>query len=181
MAFAVVEFQAFKDNYNRFIIKELAVVGGSLNCQVLFRPPYSITQLNDKMRRTARWLTRHHGLHWDDGSITYNESLISALCIPFKIIYTKGREKAEFLREFHPNVCEIAGPSISYHSDVECILGDHERCAVSAAHTLNHYLSSSLHESGQYELEDGERLVTVVPGAERTRRSSNRQVCNEIQ
>jgi len=35
MAFAVVEFQAFKDNSNRFIIKELAVVGNSLKCQIV--------------------------------------------------------------------------------------------------------------------------------------------------
>jgi hypothetical protein len=173
MAFAVVEFQAFKDNDNKFIIKELAVVGDSIKCQILFKPPYSITQLDDKMRRTARWLTRHHGIRWDDGCIAYNESLITTLCAPFKTIYTKGREKAEFLREFHPNVREISGPSISYPAGEDCILSDHKRCAVGAACTLHGYLRSSLHESGQYELEDGERLVAVVSGAERARRGSN--------
>lgn len=166
MAFAVVEFQAFQDNDNRFIIKELAVVGGSLNCQIIFKPPYGVASLNDKMRRTARWLTRHHGIRWDDGSIPYNESLITALCIPFKVIYTKGREKAEFLRGFHPNVREIVGPSISdlYITSVDCIMGYHKKCALCAACTLQGYLDSSLHENGQYELEDGERLVVVVSG-----------------
>ena len=181
MGAAVVEFHAFTDNNNRFIVKELAVVGDSYRCQVIFKPPYSIDQLNSKVRRTTRWLSRHyHGIPWDEGSVPYNESLITALCIPFKSIYTKGREKAEFLRQFHPNVREVDGPTIVDAQKSNICLLDHEKCALRSACTLHHYLSSVTDEIDQFNLNHGERLVTVVPRAERARRGSNRQIHNEV-
>lgn len=104
---AVVEFQAFKDNNNGFIVKELAVVSDSFCCQLIFRPPYDIYTLNEKMRRTARWLTRHHHrIRWDDGKIPYDEGIIRNLCSPFNLIYSKGLEKVTFLKRFHSNVQE---------------------------------------------------------------------------
>ena len=93
MEAAVIEFHGFKDNNNRYILKEFALVNGSFQCHVLFASPYSITELNDKMQRTARWLTRNlHGIDWDDGSVPYNENLIRTLCKPFSTVHTKGLE-----------------------------------------------------------------------------------------
>lgn len=105
---AVVEFQSFKDNNNRFIIKELAIVGEFYRTQIVFSPPYGQDRLNDKMQRTARWLSRHfHNIKWDAPGVPYNEKILKNLLKPFEVIHTKGLEKAEFLREFHPNVLVI--------------------------------------------------------------------------
>lgn len=171
---AVVEFQAFKDNDDNFIIKELAIVGGSLECQILFKPPYGFHHLNSKAQKTNRWLSRnHHGLRWEEGSIPFNEGLISALCLPFQCIYTKGREKAEFLKRFHSDVRVIDGPSIDAMPGIACSMGDHKKCAVRTAYTLQYYLSLSLHEAGQYELGDGKRLVTIVTRTKGARRGDD--------
>lgn len=140
---AVVELQGFKDNYNRFIVKELAVVSDGLRCQVIFKPPYDLRQLNDKMYRTAQWLTRHyHRIKWEEGNVEYDENLIRNLCNPFNVVYTKGTEKAKFLREFHPNVKEIT-MSKTKSCKVNCLLLQHrdtcDNCALRAA--CSHYKS----------------------------------------
>lgn len=135
---AVVEFQAFKDNDNGFIVKELAIVGSSFSCQLVFCPPYGICHLNEKMRRTARWLTRHyHRIQWEDGEIPYDEEIIRSLCTPFQFIYTKGPEKVAFLKRFHSNVREYPGDGKLCDGIVNCILPQHSgggaRCALHAA------------------------------------------------
>ena len=133
---AVVEFHGFKDNNNKFILKEFCIVGRSYRTQIVFRPPYSFNFLNSKMKRTARWLTRHfHHIKWDDGEIEYSEELIRSLCKPFEVIHTKGLEKAQFLREFHHNVKEI---NIENSSDskefIDCIIHKNiENCALMSA------------------------------------------------
>jgi len=141
---AVVEFQAFKDNDNEFIVKEFAIVGFArgavtFQAQVLFKSPYDYDTLNSKMQRTARWLTRHyHNINWDDGDTVYNDELISSLCKPFDVIYTKGTEKAKFLRKFHNNVLEIDESLYVDSSKVTCFFTKHNKdfvhCALNSAH-----------------------------------------------
>lgn len=142
---AVVEFHGFKDNSNRFVVKELAVVSRYFQTQLIFDAPYSEKFLSAKMLRTARWVSRHlHFLKWDAPGVPYDEELIRALCSPFTVIYTKGSEKVKFLREFHPNVQDIqesyARPS---GMQVPCILPQHNgyysgKCALlSAQHFYN--------------------------------------------
>lgn len=136
---AVVEFQAFKDNSNNFIIKELAIVSDSLICQLIFSSPYEFHNLNEKMRRTARWLTRHHHyINWDDGKVQYNKELIRTLCSPFDVIYSKGLEKVKFLKQFHSNVQEYPGGTSPKINGIHCILprhgGDFSRCALHSAY-----------------------------------------------
>ena len=134
---AVVEFHGFKDNENRFVIKELAVVSDLFQWQLVFAPPYSKCRLNSKMQRTARWLTRHfHRIDWDDGVIPYNEHLIRTLCKTFPVIYTKGLEKATFLKQFHPDVREIDCTTSCNDNgcDIGCVLPQHSdvnsKCAL---------------------------------------------------
>src|SRR5436190_12887968 len=74
---AVIEFHGFKDNYNTFIIKELAIVSKHIQCQLIFKSPFSKHLLNNKMARTCRWLTRHyHHIDWDEGDLPFNERLV---------------------------------------------------------------------------------------------------------
>lgn len=105
---AVVEFQAFSDNNNRFIVKEFAIYSDNFTTQIVFDAPYDFSCLDSKMQRSARWLSRHHHkIKWSQGGVPYNENLLKNLCKPFTVIYTKGEEKANFLRQFHPDVREV--------------------------------------------------------------------------
>lgn len=132
---AVVEFHGFKDNDNRFIVKELAIVSILFQTHLVFLPPYYFRRLNYKSRKTARWLSNNfHLISWDEGSIPYNEELIRMLCKPFKVIHTKGLEKAQFLKEFHPEVREIT-LECNIDCNIECFLPQHKygKCALKNA------------------------------------------------
>lgn len=134
---AVVEFHGFKDNNNRFVVKELAVVGKSFQSHIVFQPPYCFNNLNSKMRRTARWLSRHfHHIKWDEDGIPYDEQIISSLCKPFSVIYTNGLEKVKFLEQFHHDVREISWDR-SDSCEVQCVLSKHNvpnvKCALYSA------------------------------------------------
>lgn len=137
---AVVEFQAFTDNDNRFIIKEFAVVSDSFQTQIVFKSPYCKCTLNQKQQRTACWLSRYlHGIKWEDGTIEYNDDIIRTLCKPFNTIYSKGLEKVKFLNEFHSNVFELPEGSPSTVVVYNCLLPQHNndkfKCALRSAQT----------------------------------------------
>lgn len=130
---AIVEFHGFKDNQNRFVIKEFAIVSKYFHTHLIFDAPFNESCLNNKMLRTARWLTRHfHFIKWGAQGIPYDEKLIRALCSPFTTLYTKGSEKVKFLNEFHSNVIDIIErntPDVK----VTCILPQHNnggKCAL---------------------------------------------------
>lgn len=139
---AIVEFHGFKDNQNRFVVKELAVVSKYFQTQLIFEAPYSEELLCSKMFRTVSWLAnRFHLIKWDAPGVPYDENLIRTLCAPFKVVYTKGEEKAKFLKEFHNNVREIDEPCTrSNRLKVSCILPQHDgfrgRCALHSAKSL---------------------------------------------
>lgn len=137
---AIVEFQGFKDNSNRFIVKELAVVGEYFQTQIIFDPPYNFNSLNSKMQRTARWLSRHfHHIKWDDNGVPYDEQIIYSLCKPFTVIYTKGLEKVQFLNQFHHDVREISWDR-GGSCEVKCMLSKHNvpetKCALRCARSF---------------------------------------------
>lgn len=163
-----MEFHGFKDNNNRFIVKELAVVGKYFQSQVIFQPPYCFNNLNSKMRRTARWLSRHyHNMRWDDSGAPYDEQIIRDLCKPFKTLYTKGLEKVEFLREFHDDVREITW-TCPEPSEVICLLPTHRgcdtKCALRNAVSFQQYLNRT---AGIFPfINDGDRVADTISGAE---------------
>src|SRR5436190_23136854 len=123
---AVVEFHGFKDNNNRFIVKELAIVSKCFQFQTIFMSPYTKDVLTSKMVRTALWLTRNfHHIDWDEGDVPYDKTLIRALLCTFNVVYTKGLEKAEFLRSFHGNFKELGDIKVAEYIDVHCLLSRH--------------------------------------------------------
>lgn len=136
---AIVEFHGFKDNDNRFVVKELAIVSEHFQAHLVFSAPYSESCLSEKMRKTADWLTNHfHFIRWDETGVPFDEELIRVLCSQFSILYTKGEEKLRFLRQFHNNVQGIKAsfthPCVSKDN---CILPQHNsykgRCAMRSA------------------------------------------------
>ena len=123
MAVAVVEFHAFYDNYDKFVVKELAIVSDHYRTHIVFKPPYDRSILGSKSQRTARWVTRHlHRIGWEEGGVTYDTGLIRNLCRPFSALYTNGLDKARFLRKFHKNVLELP-----YHKSED---GETSQCPV---------------------------------------------------
>lgn len=133
---AVVEFHGFTDNYNKFIIKELAIVSNSCRLQLLFKSPYSKNNLNEKVLRTTRWLTRKfHKIKWDQDGIPFDKQLLKCLLKPYPLILTKGLNKVRFLEEFHSNVQELSF-SNDHNVMINCIIPEHDRdtpCALASA------------------------------------------------
>lgn len=131
---AVVEFQSFKDNDNRYVIKELAIVSKHFRCQLIFAPPYSKTFLDEKQRRNANWLAKHyHHIDWSESGLPYDENLLKSLCQPFGIIYTKGYDKVNFLSQFHPCVKDIIDSADLTADGNRCLLHRHNSNFVNCA------------------------------------------------
>jgi hypothetical protein len=145
---AVVEFHGFKDNDNRFVVKELAIVGKYLTTHLMFSAPYSSYFLNAKMYKTARWLTNNfHFLNWDDEGVPYDEGLIRVLCSQFSVLYTKGYEKVQFLKQFHGNVQgieESCKPFLGFQMDFPCIVPQHNGCSGNCAMRSARWFYNSL-------------------------------------
>lgn len=148
---AVVEFHAFTDNFNRFIVKEFAIVSKSTQCQIIFDPPFDRSLLSNKVQKTVRWLeSNFHKITWEEGGLQYDLKVIYHLCKPFAKLYTKGLEKAKFLRKLHPNVEEIDFNSISCNNNCTvCVLPQHcsgsgARCAFRSAHMYFHCLDKEV-------------------------------------
>lgn len=97
---AFVDVQGFKDNSNRFILKEIAVLTSNSSFHDVIRSPFSIEHLNEKRRRQTEWITNnYHGIKWSDGTMSMTElrKIIKPM-LHHKIIFVKGAEKVQWLR-----------------------------------------------------------------------------------
>ena len=132
---SVVEFHAYYDNWDTFVVKELAIVSDNYRTHLVFKPPYDRSLLGAKAQRTARWLKRHmHRIDWDEGGVNYNRYLIQALCSPFDVVYTRGLDKVRFLSMFHGNVMELPCEKYQlYEEDAQCPLPQHQDVSVPCA------------------------------------------------
>ncbi|KAG8289615.1 hypothetical protein J6590_100821 [Homalodisca vitripennis] len=146
------------------LFKELAIVGNSFQCQIIFKPPFPREQLSAKNRTTAHWLEdNYHKISWEEGDYPYRANVLRTLCKPFAVIYTRGLEKAEFLRKFHGDVrelddivCEEAGNPCSCKTThrFACSLPQHTstedpnvKCAMIAAKCRFEILNKQLHNT----------------------------------
>lgn len=101
MDFAIVDMQGFKDDLNSFIVKEFSVLTKNIKFHEIIKSNLDYDELNASTKRSAEWLKEfHHGLSWDDGYISIGE-LRQTLqpILQNKIIYVKGRDKVQWLRE----------------------------------------------------------------------------------
>lgn len=148
---AVVEFHAFTEDNNKYVVKEFAVVSRSFQCQVIFEPPFDRSLFSDKGLRRVRWLEKYyHNILWEDGDTPYDLETIRHLCKQFSNIYTKGFEKENFLRRFHWNVEEISFAPANCKNVSLCLLPQHgvnsgARCAL---HSAQQYFQS-INKGGQ--------------------------------
>jgi len=106
----VIEFQCYKVQDNP-VIKEISICGVDSNFlkNIIFKPPCSWYQLNQKDIRTNRYLYHNiHNLHWNQGTlpISYLKEFLFTYIETDDIVYTKGLEKQLILEELlqTPNV-----------------------------------------------------------------------------
>jgi len=101
---AIVDIVAFVSPKAKFIVKELTIVDihtASVSW-FLFRPPSAAKDCEAASTQENAWLTNHfHGLHWDEGHISYEKlkDILAAHLDSYDIVYVKGREKGDFIRE----------------------------------------------------------------------------------
>lgn len=98
--YAFIDLQGFKDNFNRFIIKEFAIITKNLKFHDIIKSPKNVT-LDIEHRKQAKWLTEeYHGIDWESGYISLKE-LRNTLqpILHGKVIYVKGREKTKWIQD----------------------------------------------------------------------------------
>lgn len=94
----IVDFQAFKDLTNRFIIKELTILSenGCLSKTFMFKPPIPFNRLPQKLQKQTRWLEQfYHGIRWSSGDTSYGDivKIFSDLILKGDIFVTDIKKK----------------------------------------------------------------------------------------
>lgn len=150
----VVEFQAFRNNRNRFIIKELAFFDVTTNVvnYFLFKPPFPFRKLTSKTYRTNRWLKNHlHHIDWDEGFTQYKEldNIMFHYCQQYDEIFTSGDEKSQWIQMYSAsNVTNvILDKDFATHLNGLCIgvkSSQHKtsNCALSRAYRVGALVAS---------------------------------------
>lgn len=107
MDWAIVDVQGFKDNNNRFIVKEFYMETKNLRFHDIIKSPTDQLdkRLNKKRRNEVKWLTQHyHGIDWMDGYITIKELQNTVLFhLNNANIYVKGEEKVMWIKQIMNN------------------------------------------------------------------------------
>jgi len=115
----VLDVQCFKDDANRYVVKEACAVDvdtGAVLLHHIARPPYPRDRLSVDKQRECEWLSRcYHGLDWRQGDIDYS-TLLDKLraCLHRRYaVYVKGEEKRDFVLDnlvpADANVRELGG------------------------------------------------------------------------
>lgn len=97
---AIVDVQGFKNEDNKFIVKELAILCKNHIMVLLIKPPYPYYNLTRKERSQVSWIEKNRGLLWNEGFVPYY--YYKFLILDFlknRQIYTKGVEKVSWLKE----------------------------------------------------------------------------------
>lgn len=99
-----VDLQGFKDNENRFIVKELAIATEDYTNVFLVKPPYPYKKLTVDEKKHVNWIERKRGILWCEGYINYGEfkKLVHNILDNKKVI-VKGEEKIKWLGELCSN------------------------------------------------------------------------------
>lgn len=138
----VVDVQGFMTADKTFTPKELAVYNGVAISHFVFKAPFNLRSLPQHLQRQAVWLmNNHHCINWSEGFTPSHlfPLILNRLLQPAHVVYVKGREKAQFIRQ-HTNkdVIELeeqpalspTTPSCMYHSHSTCY------CALSNVYQL---------------------------------------------
>ena len=103
---AIVDFQAFYNNKNDYIVKELAVLNcknGETILHIFFKAPFPFEFLTEKYRRTNNYCSYNlHGIFWTYGNEPYCnlQKMMDKCLIGYNSIICKGVEKCRFLEKY---------------------------------------------------------------------------------
>lgn len=149
----LIEFQAFVNNLDTYIVKELCFA--NLNSEeyqrFLFKPPYEKSILLPKAKVTNNWLEKNwHEIGWYEGEIEYSKmrAIIRNKVSSYSIVVTKGREKALFLEKIIEkkviNAEDITNSPTSFkdmvEEDFQCT--HRGKCAVKNVFSLRDWLKT---------------------------------------
>jgi len=108
----VVDVEGFRQRQQNFIVKELSVRGPNFSDTLFFKPPFAYTENTLSQKRNINWLVKFfHGLSWESGdydySFLYTYFTSLKLRFPRAVVYAKGSEKCEFLRNYFVEVRDL--------------------------------------------------------------------------
>lgn len=167
----VIEFQAFRGNDNKYIVKELVIldVKSGVTNYFLFKPPFPFHNLNKTSARTNSWLSKYfHHIPWQEGFTEYKElqNIFTQYCNNYKNIFTAGLEKCELLSSYSSSKVNIFNitrqkneiiPGICI--GVKCQKHKYHNCAMSNAYNLKTTLHTIPHH---ILLSSGDKRVGVM-------------------
>jgi hypothetical protein len=169
--FATVDMHWFKGTSNQIIVKEIGIVDQLNSFVVLhFKSPFAKSELNAKLRKQVTWAeNNYHKIRWEDGNFIYTDELLISYLEGYDKIYTKGTEKAKFLRRLHKNVCclpdEIEKPNFNYFTSSWCYnaceihhRNPQGRCALFAAVHYNTLIMKNMDSSPNFMCENNRML-----------------------
>lgn len=98
----VIDIQGFRDLFNKFIIKEVAVVFLNNEAQGhwIYTPPYPFTELPLRVQMCNNLETQQcHGLEWFDGEVPSRQLYATLRDITRKVgtVYVYGSEQAKII------------------------------------------------------------------------------------
>lgn len=149
--FIIIDFQWFRFNKNNFIPKELASCTFDYKkSHFVFKPPLSFCSITRDDRRVARYTSAfYHGLNWIDGYTPCSvfDEIIKRLCVNIDVIYVKGRQKVDYLRNIvdkrivdlvHADNIRRGEPSCAFH------INNYAVCALLNCERLYDYISKQI-------------------------------------
>uniref|UniRef100_V5GGY8 Uncharacterized protein n=1 Tax=Anoplophora glabripennis TaxID=217634 RepID=V5GGY8_ANOGL len=129
----ILDMQGFKVEQNRFIVKELAAYDGTKTAHYIFKAPFSVKLLSPDLQKQVTWLTNnYHCLNWNEGYTPFHKfsNIMKELMEKKDVIYVKGKEKADYVRQYSPTVVyeleehpplQIAEARCFYHKKSKCM------------------------------------------------------------
>lgn len=103
----ILDFQGFKNNKNRFVIKELVVISidGDLIHHCFVKSPFGIDKLSPFYQKQVIFNSKYyHGIPWYKGNVYFNKTIthLGKLFCENSTVFVKGQEKAIFIQEIFP-------------------------------------------------------------------------------
>lgn len=100
----IIDLQFFKDNKDRVVPKEVAIVAlyKDFSAHWIIAPSCNTRSLKKYILRQNNWLTlNHHGLDWYEGDVTLKNfyKSLQDICKQAGKIYVRGAEKAKLLNK----------------------------------------------------------------------------------
>lgn len=99
----IMDIQFIQGNHGQYFAKELAILKHETVEPMIFyfKPPYPENELDEKTKWRQKFTYKNiNGLKWNDGGIDYNNISQILSIYTNSIIYVKGLQKANFIKNY---------------------------------------------------------------------------------